>query len=114
MNFIDVAAGIFTLLVLIGLFTGISRFWSLLTQGINGAPSLLSAFKSYLMPVLSKILRHEKFNDCEANKIRYYAHLAIFYGFVLSSSPPQSVRVVYGQRNCFQRQRILFASVVTF
>ena len=80
---IDVAAGIFTLLVLIGLFTGISRFWSLLTQGINGAPSLLGALKSYLMPVLSKILRHEKFNDCEANKIRYYAHLAIFYGFVL-------------------------------
>ena len=80
---IDVAAGIFTLLVLIGLFTGISRFWSLLTQGINGAPSLLGALKSYLMPVVSKILRHEKFNDCEANKIRYYAHLAIFYGFVL-------------------------------
>jgi quinone-modifying oxidoreductase subunit QmoC len=80
---IDVAAGIFTLLVLIGLITGVSRFWSLLTQGITGAPSLLGALKSYLMPVLSKILRHEKFNDCEANKIRYYAHLAIFYGFVL-------------------------------
>jgi quinone-modifying oxidoreductase subunit QmoC len=80
---IDVAAGIFTLLVLIGLFTAISRFWSLLTQGINGAPSLLSAFKSYLMPVVSKILRHEKFSDCGANKIRYYAHLAIFYGFAL-------------------------------
>ena len=80
---IDVAAGIFTLLALIGLFMGISRFWSLLIQGINGAPSLLSAFKSYLIPVLSKVLRHEKFNDCEANKIRYYAHLAIFYGFVL-------------------------------
>lgn len=80
---IDVAAGIFTLLVLIGLFTSVGRFWSLLTQGITGAPSLLSALKSYLMPVLSKILRHEKFNDCEANKIRYYAHLAIFYGFVL-------------------------------
>jgi quinone-modifying oxidoreductase subunit QmoC len=80
---IDVAAGIFTLLVLIGLITGVSRFWSLLTQGITGAPSLLGALKSYLMPVVSKILRHEKFNDCEANKIRYYAHLAIFYGFVL-------------------------------
>lgn len=80
---IDIAAGIFTLLVLISLITGVRGFWTNLAAGTNGSLSLLNVLKSYLIPVVTKILRHDKFSDCEANNIRYYAHLAIFYGFVL-------------------------------
>jgi len=80
---IDIAAGIFTLLVLIALVAGVKKFWGNLTQEMAGAPCLCSALKTYGVRVLRMIIFHEKFNECEANKIRYYAHLAIFYGFVL-------------------------------
>ena len=39
--------------------------------------------KSAILPVVLRVLKQEKFADCEANHIRYYGHLGIFYGFML-------------------------------
>lgn len=64
-------------LVLLSFAVGLSRFW----RDINSQPmpkgNLLKAFFS----ALTEILTHGRFKKCGVNKIRYYAHLGIFYGF---------------------------------
>jgi len=86
-HYIDVVAVIFTLLVLTSIIMGVKKFWGNLNKGSKtgqgGSTSTGKFIKSYVWPVVIQILKHDKFSDCEANKLRYYGHLAIFYGFGL-------------------------------
>ncbi|MBI1986870.1 MAG: quinone-interacting membrane-bound oxidoreductase complex subunit QmoC [Nitrospinae bacterium] len=92
-------AGFITLglLSLGSIAVGARRFWKdLLENSASHAAGCLGdgekeaprtdpgseGFSRHLLSALSEILRHSKFKDCEANPIRYYAHLAIFYGFM--------------------------------
>jgi len=86
-HYVDAAAAIFTVLILISIISGVKKFWANLNEGSASASNqayvpFMDAVKSNLVKVVVQILRHDKFSDCEANKIRYYAHLAIFYGFI--------------------------------
>jgi quinone-modifying oxidoreductase subunit QmoC len=78
---IDITAGLLVLVILISLVTGVRAFWQNLNKGPvgqTGSVPLVAAIKNVIVPVL----RHERFNECDANKSRYLAHLFIFYGFV--------------------------------
>jgi len=85
--YVDLAAVIFSLLVLVAIIVGVKRFWRSLNEGSTKSPAAslsgIEFVRSNILPVVVKVLKHEKFSDCEANKIRYYGHLAIFYGFGL-------------------------------
>jgi len=90
-NFIPVIHGyigmaIIMVFVLTVAAVGVFRFWKNInefetnqasTSGAKG--TLLRSFISSLV----EILKHSNFNKCGANKLGYYAHLVIFYGFIL-------------------------------
>lgn len=61
--------------VLLSFAVGLSRFWRDIKPMPRG--NFLKAF----FPALIEILTHARFKKCGVNKIRYYAHLCIFYGF---------------------------------
>jgi quinone-modifying oxidoreductase subunit QmoC len=86
-----------TLLLIIGGFVlmsvafGIRRFWKNISENSahrqceNPVCIPEQSSKSLLMsifPALAEVLRHNKFRDCGANRIHYFAHLAVFYGFI--------------------------------
>ena len=78
---IDIVAGLGIALIVASFFMGIRSFWQNLNQGHvpdTGSVPLMEAIKNGIM----RVLRHDNFNDCEANQPRYIAHLLIFYGFV--------------------------------
>jgi quinone-modifying oxidoreductase subunit QmoC len=85
--YIDAAAAIFTVLVLTAIIVGVRRFWANLKEGSvgvqGGSASTAKSVTSSIVPVLIRVLKQEKFSDCEANNIRYYGHLGILYGFIL-------------------------------
>ncbi|MBI5254099.1 MAG: quinone-interacting membrane-bound oxidoreductase complex subunit QmoC [Euryarchaeota archaeon] len=61
--------------VLLSFAVGLSRFW----RDIKPAPK--GNFPKAFFSALIEILTHGRFKKCGVNKIRYYAHLGIFYGF---------------------------------
>jgi len=83
--------GLVILIALVGLW----RFWNALTEGggkhiliepkegaeldIKGGISFVDA----VFMALKDILKHSWFKICEVNRSRYYAHLLIFYGFII-------------------------------
>lgn len=77
--------------VLISSAAGIRRFWRNISENsahennANPVAIRVDTSKSLLMsifPALAEIIRHSKFRDCGANRINYFAHLAVFYGFI--------------------------------
>ncbi|MEW6007036.1 MAG: quinone-interacting membrane-bound oxidoreductase complex subunit QmoC [bacterium] len=74
-------SGLFTIGIgfsLVSFIIGIKRFLGgVKMEGEKG--SLIKAIFS----TITEILLHSKFKKCNTNKLRYYAHLCIFYGFVL-------------------------------
>ncbi|MFH1624792.1 MAG: quinone-interacting membrane-bound oxidoreductase complex subunit QmoC [Pseudomonadota bacterium] len=76
---------IVSILVLISVVVGISRFWKGMKDGVHPSGSsnlsFLDFVKSHMIPTFLDIFKHSKFKDCEKNKSRYLAHLLIFYGF---------------------------------
>jgi quinone-modifying oxidoreductase subunit QmoC len=68
---------LFTLLI------SVIRFWMDLDSPRRTDPS--AARGSIIMAAVAAvmdILLHNKFKECEANKLRYWAHLLVFYGFI--------------------------------
>ncbi len=64
--------------VLLSFAVGLSRFW----RDINSQPAPKGNFLKAFLSALIEILTHGRFKKCVVNKIRYYAHLGIFYGFL--------------------------------
>ena len=75
-----------SILVVISLVVGISRFWNGFKIGVHplGSQSISwgDLVKLHLIPTVVEILKHSRFKKCERNVFRYLAHLLIFYGFV--------------------------------
>jgi quinone-modifying oxidoreductase subunit QmoC len=77
------------LLMVLFAVKGIMQFWKSLEQADAKLgrkryfmPPLPDFIKMYVLPVVSDILTHVRFQKCGANKDRFTAHLGIFYGFV--------------------------------
>ena len=65
---------------------GVFRFWKDINQfktnSVATAGTKRSLLRSFIYS-LADIFKHSDFIKCEANKLNYYAHLGIFYGFIL-------------------------------
>lgn len=73
----------FAVLILAGAATVISgrRFWWAITaDGARGAT--VRPFWPALGAAVREVLSHKDFNDCETNRGRAHAHMAILYGFL--------------------------------
>jgi quinone-modifying oxidoreductase subunit QmoC len=76
--------GFFTLLVLIAVILGVSRYWRAL-QSATPEARALSPAKSVgaaLLSTLKKVFTHEAFSRCTIAQPRYISHLCIFFGFL--------------------------------
>lgn len=84
--YIEIIFLTFTSLALVSAAVGLWRFWKDINENSNPLNSLrMLGKRSLLIDIFSalvEILRHNKFKDCEVNKMGYYAHLAVFYGFI--------------------------------
>ncbi len=49
----------------------------------NNALGLKTGFFSNLIRGIILILKHSRFAQCETNRFRYFAHIGVFYGFIL-------------------------------
>jgi quinone-modifying oxidoreductase subunit QmoC len=77
----------FAVLLVAGTGTVISgrRFWRAISAddaGRTGSGATLRPFWPALGSALKEILSHKDFNDCDTNRHRAYAHMAILYGFL--------------------------------
>ncbi len=70
-----------TFLSFLGAYIGIRKFWKDMkfNMSIEKKNSITKSFIS----VLKEIGTHSKFNSCSSSKDRYYAHLMMFWGFIL-------------------------------
>lgn len=76
-----------SILVVISIVRGISRFWNGLKVGVHplSSQNIISGgdlVKLHVIPTLVEILKHSRFKKCERSSFRYLAHLLIFYGFI--------------------------------
>lgn len=70
-----------TFLSFFGAYIGIRRFWK--DMKFNMFVEKKKSITNSFIIVLKEIGLHSKFNSCSTNKNRYYAHLMIFWGFIL-------------------------------
>jgi quinone-modifying oxidoreductase subunit QmoC len=63
-----------------GMIYSIAQFWGDMKRWHGGIPNgdLIGSIKK----ALRELLLHEKFRGCEANSLRFWSHLGIFYGFI--------------------------------
>ncbi|MDY6861661.1 MAG: quinone-interacting membrane-bound oxidoreductase complex subunit QmoC [Thermodesulfobacteriota bacterium] len=82
-NCIDIAAVILTLFIVICYGTGLFRFWKELNKNPLPPGATGVGIVSGVIKTVVELLTHNKFKECEANSLRYWAHLFIWYGFLL-------------------------------
>ena len=76
--------GSFTFLFILsalGLISGIRQYWKNMKSTSNESREKITL--RAIGSVLNTILTHRKFNSCIENKNRSWAHLFVFYGFIL-------------------------------
>jgi len=77
-------------LMVVSMIFSIRSFWkgmiahqsSLRGRNDRGNLSNRNSYMTSFIDVLSKLMSHKKFNDCETNKFRQLAHALVFYGFI--------------------------------
>jgi len=79
--------------VVLAILIGLWRYWRAITAdkgriinvpiGLEGKVEQTETFWGALVPAIVDILFHNKFKECGEADYRYYAHLGIFYGFIL-------------------------------
>ncbi len=81
--------------VAITILIGLYRFWMALesqeskiegsedSELVDLGTQTRGSFIPALVSSVIEILMHNRFGDCEENKNRFYAHLGIFYGFII-------------------------------
>jgi quinone-modifying oxidoreductase subunit QmoC len=99
-QYIEIAGTIVGGYVAITILTGLYRFWRSVSESdiirlhhifktreseksVDYAPQARGYFIPSFISALIEILKHSRFKKCEESKYRYYAHLAIFYGFII-------------------------------
>lgn len=84
--YIEIIFLTFSGLALVSAVIGLWKFWRNINENSNpGNPLKVQGKGSLWNGIFSastEILRHNKFKDCKVNKMGYYAHLAVFYGFI--------------------------------
>lgn len=61
-------------------FVGLWRFWNML--GKNSPVPRQEGFVPSVIATFIGILSHRNFSKCETNKLRYFAHILVFFGFI--------------------------------
>jgi quinone-modifying oxidoreductase subunit QmoC len=84
---VDPVFMVVSILVVISIVRGVSRFWNGLKVGVHplNSQNIISGgdlVKLHVIPILVEILKHSRFKKCERSSFRYLAHLLIFYGFI--------------------------------
>lgn len=84
---VDPVFMVVSILVVISIVRGVSRFWNGLKVGVHplSSQNIISGgdiVKFHVIPALVEILKHSRFKKCERSSFRYLAHLLIFYGFI--------------------------------
>jgi quinone-modifying oxidoreductase subunit QmoC len=77
--------GSFTIITLMAYgmaFSGLVKFWNDLRKQFPAENSRTGFLRS-LFSIRKEILSHSKFGTCQANYTRKWAHLLVFYGFIL-------------------------------
>jgi quinone-modifying oxidoreductase subunit QmoC len=77
----------FSVLVVIGAFAGVFRFWRALKDaGIrDGTATPVKGLAPSIGATLKSILLHDKFAVCTANQWRHLSHMGVLYGFLALS-----------------------------
>ena len=78
---LNISFSIFVLLVAFGMVLSIKKFWSDIKNSMPGVRSY-SLLKSFFF-VIMIIFRHKQFSKCDTHKYHYWAHMAVFWGFIL-------------------------------
>ena len=73
--------GILVLLILIGIIFSVKAFWKDLNKNMPLEENKTGLLKS-IISTLKEILLHKNFTKCTENKVRYYSHLFVFWGFI--------------------------------
>lgn len=82
-NYVDVIFIAVSVLVLLAIGTGISRFWKNMDRNnAHGARYGKTGILNSIVLAAAEVLTHKNFKKCDANNIRYTGHLATFYGFM--------------------------------
>jgi len=76
--------GFFTLLVLIAVIVGVSRYWRALKSATPEArvASPVKTVGASIFSTLRSVFTHERFSQCTIARPRYISHLCIFFGFL--------------------------------
>ncbi len=61
-------------------FTGIKRLWAGMTANAGPVKTSGTPF-GHIVPAVTQILAHQKFNDCTTNNGRKLGHMLLFYAF---------------------------------
>ena len=72
----------FTLALIFGVgvgFLGMKKFWGDMKEA-NGVTS--GDLKGSIIAMVTELLSHNKFKDCDVSKDRYTSHLLVFYSFI--------------------------------
>ena len=80
---IQVIFSLALLFAIVSLISSLKNYWKALdanNPGVGSGPR--KAFVPSLIEALKEILPHTTFKDCEANNIRYAAHLLAFWGMI--------------------------------
>ena len=75
----------FTLLTFLVIGTtviGLRKFWADMKYFVPDMKNKMSFFKSLTL-TLKEILSHNRFGKCDSSRVRRWAHMLIFYGFIL-------------------------------
>jgi len=73
----------FTALTALAFLVGALRLWkSLSGESFSLGRIDFGRLISAVLDTIQDILLHSKFKDCTKNRLRYFGHLAVFYGFI--------------------------------
>jgi quinone-modifying oxidoreductase subunit QmoC len=90
-KYIEIAGTIVGIYVAVVILVGLYRFWNSLIKSAGKKSEVIEteefdwreSFIAHFFSTIIDILIHRRFKKCEESKYRYYAHLAIFYGFII-------------------------------
>lgn len=81
--YIQVVFTLALLFAIVSMVLSLKKYWSSLESSNSlGLPGARKGFIPSLIEALGEILPHTTFKDCQANNIRYAAHLMVFWGML--------------------------------
>lgn len=74
----------FCALSLIALVSGVKRYWNAMKEEaeMRGYKASKDGIWPSVVTALKTVVKHDKFSTCTSTKLRFYAHLCVFFGFI--------------------------------